>query len=311
MVVAVKNEGQPVPGGGGLATRGAEAGEAGVHEPLVPPTAEMLRWADRLRPLLFPSQGLRGPARGLRTAMTTPLAHVTTFSFEFQIYLYSVFHRTWMARAGHAITMPLIVAATLGVFFTLSVAIGWLATGALAVYYVVLGARHAMTAVGLLSGAAAVGLGIAASTWVGSEWGVGWTSPWLVMLGLSLAQALTHSLEDVPPRVNGSRDWMPVREFFTGRPGERPPLPVLIKRLVVSGAMALAGALNEWWGSWRLLPILLLHPLWAAGYQPEARARHGRLLNQALVDRNPAVDFIGTGGVRGGPLAEPDHEWSS
>ena len=52
-------------------------------------------------------------ARWWGIATVTPATNVTGLSLRYQAYLNLVFHRTRLARVGHAICMPLIVAAML------------------------------------------------------------------------------------------------------------------------------------------------------------------------------------------------------
>src|SRR5690348_12719862 len=55
-----------------------------------------------------------GPlARWWGIATVTPATNVTGMNLLYQAYLNMVFHRTRLARVGHAICMPLIVAAAL------------------------------------------------------------------------------------------------------------------------------------------------------------------------------------------------------
>lgn len=267
---------------------------------LAPPTPEMERWARRLRPLLHPTGAWTMAANVLSAAMTTPLAHVSTFSLEFQTYLFSIFHRTTVARVAHLLFMPSIVVATLGGIAQLS---PWLAGGAsflLASYYWTLGRRHDMTLLGAITAVFALACGGSGIAWAQSELGSGRTAPILWALALSTVQAMSHIFEDVPPRVNGTHDWMTVRSFLWGPSGSRHPLSRLAKRAAAASAMVFAGGANELWGSWRLLPIVVLHGLWALGYQPAARERHRARLRAATRGSNPAIDFIGTGGTRGG-----------
>ena len=262
-------------------------------EVLAPPTAEMTRWTERLDRTLFrPEHELT--SRLLRTAMVTPLAHVASLSFEFQAYLYAVFHRTRLARVVHIVCMPLIVLSTVATISQIAPAFGWGAAGVLALFYAVLSVRNRMWLLGAVMLPVTAALAWAATMWAAAGVGI----PALWMVGLSLIQTLSHSLEHVPPRVSGGPDWISVREFFLGTSRVPHGFLQFARRLVRAAAMAVAGTLNELTGSWRLLPTVVVRGMWKLGYQ---RARHARL--RALVDAatrhdNPAVDFIGTGGAR-------------
>ena len=52
-------------------------------------------------------------ARWWAIATVTPATNVTVLNLRYQAYLNLVFHRTRLARVGHAICMPVIVAAML------------------------------------------------------------------------------------------------------------------------------------------------------------------------------------------------------
>lgn len=255
-------------------------------EVFVPPTPEMRRWAARLNWALAP-----GSAAG--TALVTPIAHVASSSIAFQTYLYAIFHRTLLARVGHTVCMPLIVAALFGTMFVLHPALGVAATAAIGAWYIALGHANGMPALATLGGFVALALGGLGAWWAmaASVW---WTHPLTAVVMLGLAQAISHSLEDVPPRVNGTDSWMPVLKFFRQTP---------LWSSARAAAMLPAGAMNEIWGSWRLLPILLLDGMWRGGYQRAKSEAHAALVARACDGGNPAIDYIGTGGTAHSPYA--------
>jgi hypothetical protein len=257
--------------------------------PFVEPTAEMRWWARRLRPLLRPGSL---PSAWLGTSLVTPIAHVATGSLEFQAYLYAIFHRSAVARVGHLILMPLIVLAIVATVATLSGTAGWVLGGLLAALYVGLPLQHRMPLLAALSGAVAVLLSAAGLWWAAHPSVVpGAPAAWLV--GLAFLQVLTHLAEpDIPPRVSGTADWVETRTWFGRAP---------VRHVLRSIALLPWAVFNEIWGSWRLLPVLLLERLSAAGYRPAARARLADLVERAMADGNPALDFIGTGGTHSLP----------
>lgn len=268
------------------ATPAAPAPAPATSDVIAPPTAEMARWADRLKHMLRP-----GALAGM--LLVTPIAHVATQSLLFQTYLFAVFHRTRLARAGHWLLMPLIVLAVLTTGFALHGLVGALLTIVLASSYARVALRHDMPLLGTLGALVALGLGAGGYALVTAA-AVSAATAGAAMLVLSLGQALSHVLEDVPPRVSGTSDWMPLRAFFARSP---------VRSAVRATVMLIAGTANELWGSGRLLLVLLLDLLWRAGYQREARALHERQLALACQRANPAIDFIGQGGTRLSPYA--------
>lgn len=249
----------------------------------VAPTEEMRRWAARLHGWLGPSVA--------GTALVTPIAHVANNSLGFQAYLYSIFHRTWPAKLGHVVLMPLIAVATLATAGTLHPALCVAAGVALVVWYARVAGAHRLPLLAGVLAASGAAFTFAALAWSArwSDLGV-WAHPALVWAALGLAQTLSHLTEpDVPPRVSGCDDWVPLPEYF-----RRDPVRNGLRAL----AMVFAGTMNEMWSGWRLYPVVALDLLWAFGYAPAQRARHEALVARAVEGGNPAIDFIGRGGGR-------------
>lgn len=248
-------------------------------QPYEEPTPEMRRWAARLAPTL-------APGSWVGTALVTPIAHVANASLDFQMYLYDVFHRGWIARAGHRVCMPGIIVSALA---SLALLGSWLAAaagGALAVWYLRLGRREGLPLVGWVSAATAVGGVVAAVVWANSAGGL---DPREALLALVVLQTLSHATEpDVPPRVSGEPRWRPIGAWFREAP---------VRNLVRSTLMAVAGVVNEAWASWRLFPLLVLDGLWRVGYAPSRRVLHEERVAAALATGNPAIDVIGAGGA--------------
>ncbi len=211
-------------------------------------------------------------------ATVTPSTNVTGLNLPYQAYLDAVFHRTWLARVGHAVCMPIIVVALLGATYPLIgavvVAVWW--------GYWALTWRDACW--GLSSLALAAALYAVASV-------VPWSRPtWLVVAVVgSLLQAASHALEPLPPRVSRSPYWMPVSSYLLDGPGRRRRLGHLALQVVF-------GTIDELVASPRLLPVLLLKLLWLAGHDGARRREALDLAGRALASGNPALDYIGTGG---------------
>jgi len=117
-------------------------------------------------------------------------------------------------------------------------------------------------------------------------------------------QTFSHGAEpDVPPRVSGTEDWVPLPHFVLGPKGARHSLPRSLARLGRLGIAGLAGAFDELWGSPRLLPIVVLTLMWKLGYQKEHSDDIEGLTAAAVTSGNPAIDRIGIGGGRLAPRA--------
>ena len=80
----------------------------------VPPSRGQLFWLRRAPALFAPARGTdRGLARWWAIATVAPGTNVTGLNLAYQAYLNHVFHRTRLARVGHAACMPVIVTALL------------------------------------------------------------------------------------------------------------------------------------------------------------------------------------------------------
>ena len=251
----------------------------------------------------------------------TPATNVTGLNLRYQAYLNLVFHRTRLARVGHAICMPLIVAATLAALCPLR-----------------LGSWPALPGLALPVNAslpAAIGLAAWWVAWAVKERDAVWGtcgvalvaalyalanvaylvrpqasgvaallgSPVTWMLVGSLLQAGSHILEPLPPRVTRSQYWVPVREYVFGPHRSRHGARQVVRRCGQLAAQTGFGTIDELVASPRLLPVLLLEWLWRFGHRPEQRAAYRALADAAIASGNPALDYIGTGGAT--PLRIP------
>ena len=270
----------------------------------VPPSRGQLFWL-RLAPTLFaPARGTgRGLARWWAIATVTPSTNVTGLNLAYQSYLNHVFHRTWLARVGHAICMPVIVIALLALLYPVHATL----PGAL-----VLAAWWAYWAVrerDLVWGTCAIGL--AAVLWplaqalgrLGATEPSLLAQPWAWLLVAGAVQAGSHILEPLPPRVTRSVHWIPPTEYLLGRAGHRNPPATVLRRGGQLAAQAVFGTVDEIVASPRLLPVLLLELLWLLGHDPARRGGWRDLSARAIASGNPALDYIGTGGPT--PLRVP------
>jgi hypothetical protein len=244
----------------------------------VEPSRGQLFWLRHAPGLFAPSPSRGGFIRWWALATVTPCTNVTGLNLPYQAYLDAIFHRTLLARVGHAVCMPIIVTALLGATSPLLGAL------VLAVWwgYWALTWRDAWW--GRCSVALAGGLFGAASLVPLSR------VTWLVVaLVGSLLQAASHALEPLPPRVTRSPNWVPVRAYLCAGPG-------LPRRLGHLAAQVVFGTVDELVASPRLLPVLLLRLLWLTGHDAVRRREALDLAQRAMASGNPALDYIGTGG---------------
>ena len=190
----------------------------------VPPSRGQLFWLRRAPALFAPARGTgRGLARWWAIATVTPSTNVTGLNLAYQSYLNHVFHRTRLARVGHAVCMPVIVTALLALLYPVHATLpGALALAAWWAYWAVKerdpvwGSCAVGLAAALYPLAQALGrLGAAEPSLLAQPWA------WLLLAGA--LQAGSHILEPLPPRVTRSVHWMPPAEYLLGPAGHRNP----------------------------------------------------------------------------------------
>lgn len=251
-----------------------------------PPTREMRFWRRLLGPLVYRDHAV---GRALRFALVTPLAHVANLSFDYQAYLYEVFHRGGVVRWSHRLLIPLVTTACMAAVMRLDAAAGTALVVALTVWYVAQASFNRLPGLALVMGGVGALVGGLAATWAASA--TAFTEPGLWAIGGSVVMTLSHAAEpDVPPRTSGGSRWTPIGRFFA-----RDRLPAFLLRATVS---AVTGTLNELWGAWRLFPVMVAAELRRAGYARERFATLQLQVDRALASGNPAIDFVGTGGTR-------------
>jgi len=247
----------------------------------VAPSRGQRFWLRHAPSLFAPSPDRRGFIRWWAIATVAPSTNVTGLNLPYQAYLDAIFHRTWLARIGHAVCMPIIVTALLGATSPLIGAV------VLAVWWAGWALTWRDAWWGLCSLALAGGLAAAAS--VASVVPFSRVSWLVVALIGSLLQAASHALEPLPPRVTRSPDWVPVGVYLRERPGR-------LRRLGHLAAQVVFGTADELVASPRLLPVLLLRLLWLTGHDAARRRAALDLARRAIASGNPALDYIGTGG---------------
>ena len=195
----------------------ASPGIAGQLGDPVPPSRGQLFWLRRAPALFAPVRGTgRGLARWWAIATVAPGTNVTGLKLASQSYLNHVFHRTRLARVGHAACMPVIVTALLALLYPVHGTLpGALALAAWWAYWAVKerdpvwGGCAVGLAAALYPLARALGqLGAAEPSRLAQPWA------WLLLAGA--LQAGSHILEPLPPRVTRSVHWIPPAEYLLG-----------------------------------------------------------------------------------------------
>jgi hypothetical protein len=254
-------------------------------------------------------------------ATVTPSTNVTVLNLPYQSYLNAIFHRTRLAKVGHAVCMPVIVTAALAALCPLRLggapaSADWAplvnaslpAVVALAVWWTWWAVKERDALWGVCNVAMAVALYALANAY--AHWGphaiggvaIG-SAPLAWMLLGSLLQAGSHVLEPLPPRVTRSAHWIPVGEYLLGPSGRRNARGTVLRRAGQLAAQTLFGTVDELVASPRLLPVLLLRLLWLAGHNSVRLAVSQEQAARAIAGGNPALDYIGTGGAT--PLRIP------
>jgi hypothetical protein len=267
----------------------------------VPPSRGQLFWA-RHAPALFGPVDGGTLARWWRIATVAPSTNMTVLNLPYQAYLNMIFHRTRLARLGHAVCMPVIVTGLLALccpvrFGPVNGLAGGPVNGSLP--------AAALLAVWWLAWAVkerdpwwgTACLGLVAVLYVAANAAYALDRhPLVWVLVGSLLQAASHAREPLPPRVTRSPYWLGVGEYLLGTPGRRNPATVVLRRAGHLAAQLGFGTVDELVASPRLLPVLLLHALWLGGHAPDRRAVWTALAEKAIASGNPALDYIGIGG---------------
>ena len=267
----------------------------------VAPSRGQLFWLRHAPTLFGPAQHGSGRfARWWAIATVAPSTNVTGLNLPYQAYLNMVFHRTRLARVGHAVCMPVIVIALLAAccpirFGAVPAPVnGSLpAAAVLAVWWLAWAVKErdprwaaaCVATVVLLYAAANVAYALRSGT-----------EPVVWALAASLLQAASHAREPLPPRVSRSPHWIGVGEYLWGLPAARNRPGTVMLRAGHLAAQTVFGTVDELVASPRLLPVLLLHLLWLTGHAGQRRRALTDLATRAITSGNPALDYIGTGG---------------
>jgi hypothetical protein len=281
----------------------------------VGPSRGQLFWLRHAPTLFGPSPDSSGSlVRWWAIATVTPSTNITGLNLRYQSYLNTLFHRTRLAKVGHAVCMPVIVTAMLAALcplrlvsvpalpgLALPINASLPAAVALATWWV----WWAVKERDALWGTCGVVLAAVLYTLADTAYQFGahpmgnvplGAAPVVWMLLGSLLQAGSHILEPLPPRVTRSVHWVPVAAYLLGPAGHRNRRVTVLRRGGQLAAQTVFGTLDELVASPRLLPVLLLELLWAAGHNPDRQAIWKRQTAQAIASGNPALDYIGIGG---------------
>lgn len=302
---------------------------------VIHPIGRAQRFWMRAVPWLFAPRDGRGHwiARALGMVLVVPLTIFTPLSLTYQAYLNRIFHRSLAARVGHSALIPvttwlvMLASASLVGARPIGHALDahnlFLFNGA-AIVAIVLGAYYVTWAIlerdvvwGVTLAALVFGMWIGANTQFAlthaddpdAPFYAAWRAPhnpWMWMAITSLGQALSHLPEpDLPPRLNGTHDWVPLRAYLLG-PLAKSSHPATQQSCVGRCARMIShfffGPVDEWIAAPRLLPVYVLEGLWCLGHRRERRDAIHALADASLARGNPALDYIGTGGGRYLPL---------
>jgi hypothetical protein len=237
-----------------------------------------------------PSQAESVFTRFLNLVLVTPSTHFTNFSLQYQLYLNDVFHRTWLARITHAITVPLVV-----VLMVVSIHVmygertAFVFNALFGLWWVLWAIIERDIAWGTIMCILGVSIWRAAQAFIASK-----LDPFSPMAVLVLAQTLSHSNEPMmPPRMSGSPTaWgPPARIQFRGR-----TFIDGVRKATWLSFLILCGCLNEWISCPRLIAVIAFDILSFFGWREERSREWKSLSRRAIQSGNPAIDFIGVGG---------------
>lgn len=264
-------------------------------EIFVPPSTEAKRLLRVARWLVSPADGRGGPiSRLVRMILVAPFTQLTLVSFDLQMFLFQVFHRTLVARVGHAVFMasttffalaalasfplgPRVTAATIGALVLL-------------VWYAVVAFTARLRAWFLVMIPIVVALYLGALAFHQA----GFRHAWAWMFVSAFFIALSHAPEPkLPPRSVPGPRWLSIREYVFV---EGLPFHVRLGRAVRVGLFVVWGTFDEWIASPRLLPYNVLALMFRAGYATDRYRELVDRAERAVASGNPALDYVGIGG---------------
>lgn len=293
----------PVPSAHGSQGTLSPRAQPGVSaEMWVRPSREAEFLVRRLAWLVSPADGRGSPlSRLLRMVLVAPFTQLTFLSFELQAFLFGVFHRTAIARAGHFVGMLVVVAA--GLAWLALHGLHWPAAGLLLVWYAAIARDARLWLWWLVMVPIVLILAAAAQLWAGAlvpaaaTGSATWAAPWRWLVLAAAAIMLSHATEPfMPPRVVSGPRWRRLAEFLLGSRAQRNSMGTMARRLLRVALYLVWGTLDEAWASPRLLPYNVLMLLFRGGCARERAAELLERVDRALAAGNPALDYVGIGG---------------
>ena len=263
------------------------------------PSGEVMRLVRGPRWLTSPPDGRSGlVGRAALHGLIAPMTQLTFLNFDLQMFLFLVFHRSFVSRAGHGLFMAtenlFLMAALRELPLAGPVDAGLVHAVVLAVWYGVVARRAGLPAWYALT-LPLLGVLYAASGPVGAlcRSALGVSPAWLA-LGSAALVALSHAAEPhLPPRTADPWRWVLISDYM-GEPGigwARRAGRAL--RLV---SLSLIGTVAEAWAGLRLMPYNWLVLMMRAGYAPARWAALQDHAERAWATGQPALDYVGTGG---------------
>lgn len=236
-----------------------------------------------LKPGQVPLETLSKPCDNVvQHVLVQPESHVGfgEAHLPVQMVYFRDFHRSLLAKAGHATCLGLVNLANFGVLSSLSRALE-LPVDAGAVAALGLGALYVRTErVSGLMAAGALSALYAGARFLADS-GAGVADFALMAAGFSALQAFSHVLEDVPYPYSTDNRFQPVKEWWGKSTfGQKIKYPTA----------AFSGAFLEWWASPRLFPYLFLEGLLRGGYRPDLNAAVGAM--SAVFTHDSRFNFV-------------------
>jgi hypothetical protein len=216
--------------------------------------------------------------------LVQPKAHVGfgEANLPVQMAYLRAFHRTPLARVGHATCMGVVNLASFGILSTLSHDNGLPIDASLVLaggLSFVAGRTERVSGAFAMAGFAVLFVGAHGL----ANAGVTTLEFSAMALGFSFLQALSHAFEDVPYPFSTNHAFESFGDWWkNSTPTQKIKYPFA----------ALSGTFLEWWASPRLFPFLFLEGLLRQGYRPDLNETIDRIATHFSVDSR--FNFIAT-----------------
>ncbi|KAL6066370.1 REJ domain-containing protein, variant 2 [Balamuthia mandrillaris] len=244
-----------------------------------------------------------------------PLTELTGLSLHYQLYLFEIFHTSFICRLCHFICIPLINFFLFCFCGSLWTDIGeerevnyvmWSASVFVALYlagyYIVWGFLQRDYMFGIFTAPVVLAFWMHSNIYIskfrhmdGEEHA--WYDPtplpynpllWLAICGYALS--ISHGMEPLlPPRVNYTPHWTSMAQWLKSKG--------LIRGYGTLFMMSFMGTIDELMASPRLFPILFLKVMYLLGYRPDQWKDMRKIVKWSSKYGNPSLDFMGRGGT--------------